>query len=169
MKDDRVEVPLQRRGESFSVFVVFCHGLARADRIRVASVLPWFFADQQLEQDEAERVHVAGLGDGSPGQLFGARVFGRQRAAAGARQLGRFRLAFHQQLGDAEIEQADLALAVDQNVRRLQITMHDPVVVRILDRAQHLQKQFQPRLQIQPATLAMRGDRLALDILQREI
>ena len=47
--------------------------------------------------------------------------------------------------------------------------MHDSMVVCVLDRAQDLQKQFQPRLQVQPMTVAVRGDRLAFDILEGEI
>ena len=150
-------------------FLISCARLARADRIGVAGVLPGILARQQFEQDDAEREHIAGLGERAPGKLLGARVFRRERATAGSRQLGCLRLAFHQQLGDAEIQQTELALAGHQNIRRLQVTMHDSMVVCVLDRAQDLQKQFQPRLQVQPMTVAVRGDRLAFDILEGEI
>ena len=56
---------------------------------------------------------------------------------------GAFVLA--QQLGDAEVEQLHLALGIDQDVGRLQVAMHDQVLVRVLDRAEHLQEQPQPR------------------------
>ena len=89
--------------------------------------------------------------------------------ASGPGQLGLERLAFHQQLGDAEIEQTDLAFTGHQDIRRLQVTVHDPVVMGVLDRAQDGQEQLQPCPQIEPAMVAVRGDRLAFDILEREI
>ena len=42
------------------------------------------------------------------------------------------------QLGDAEIEQADLALAGDEDVGRLQVAVNDEVRVRVANRPQHL-------------------------------
>src|SRR5687768_17712219 len=56
-----------------------------------------------------------------------------------------------QQLGDAEVEQARLAVAVDQDVARLEVAVHDQPRVRMRDGTRHLQEQTQAIVQPEAA------------------
>ncbi len=74
-----------------------------------------------------------------------------------------------EQLGDAEVEQLDLAVGGDEHVRRLQIAMHDQRAMRGFDRAAHLQEQLQARAQIEPIVARIVGDRHAVDEIERDV
>ena len=55
------------------------------------------------------------------------------------------RVAVLEQPGDAEVEQLHLAGVSNQDVRRLEIPVHDQPGVRVRDGPRHLQEQLQPR------------------------
>jgi hypothetical protein len=48
-----------------------------------------------------------------------------------------------EQLGDAEIEQLDLALGIDQRVGRFQVAMDDEVAMRVGDGVANLREQLE--------------------------
>ena len=106
--------------------------------------LKGFHACDQFEQDHAERPDIAGRGEWLLPQLFGAGVGGRHRGEAGLGAVGRSAIGL-QRTGDAEIQQARFAIAAHENVGRLQIAMHDQVLVRGLHARTHLAEQFDAR------------------------
>ncbi len=75
-----------------------------------------------------------------------------------------------QVFGDAEIHQLHDAFVGDQNVRRLQIAMHDQKTVRILNGGAGLAEQFEAFVQSEVARRAIfvDGPRVA-DVLHHEI
>ena len=70
--------------------------------------------------------------------LLGACVRRRHDAVLGVRDCERrSRLARIEQLRDAEVQQLRHALRRDQDVVRLQVTMHDQVLVRVMHGRAH--------------------------------
>ena len=51
-----------------------------------------------------------------------------------------------EELGDAEVEQLDGAVACHQDVRRLEVAVHDQVAMGVLHGVAELQEQLEPRL-----------------------
>lgn len=72
-----------------------------------------------------------------------------------------------EQLGNAEIQQLDLTVIVDENVRRLDVTMHDQIAMCVRHRFANLDKQFQVLLQRRIAPVF--SDRAAGDKLHRHV
>ena len=70
-------------------------------------------------------------------------------------------------LGDAEIQQLDLAIAIDQHIAGLQIAVHQQVAVGAGHRVGQLQKQRQPGRQRQPTHGFIDGP--AVYILQHKV
>ena len=99
---------------------------------------------------------------------------GRERAltqhgGAAARGVGRARLQVLglQCLGDAEVQQLDLAVGVDQHVAGLEVAVHQQVAVGMGHRVGQLQKQRQAVFQRTPAH--RRVDGLAVHVLHHEV
>ena len=72
-------------------------------------------------------------------------------------------------LGDAEVEQLDPAVAVDQQVRGLEVAVHHQVAMRVAHRIEHLQEQHHALAQAQAARVAPAIDGLALDAFHHEV
>ena len=109
-------------------------------------------------------------GDHVAAHLLGARVRRRHDAVLGMRDRERVRrLAGVEQLGDAEVEQLRHALRRDQDVVRLQVAMHDQVLVRVVDGRAHGAHQRDPLLGREPPPVAVRVDRFAVDVLHDEV
>src|SRR5678815_2030616 len=72
------------------------------------------------------------------------------------------------QLCDAEVEQANLALAGDKDVGRLQIAVNDEVRMRMANSPQHLAEDLDALANRLPMLVAPGRDGLALDILERK-
>ena len=81
---------------------------------------------EQLEEDDPERVHVALRPDLSAARLLGRHVLGRPDD--GARR-GQRRV--REGPSDAEVRDLGVALAVEEDVRRLQVAVDDPVLVGV--------------------------------------
>jgi hypothetical protein len=123
-------------------------------------------AGQQLVQQQAQRVDVAGRGQRLVEQLFGTRVFRCQRHQAGARGAGNARV---ERLGDAEVEQLRVAAAVDEDVAGLDVAMNDQRAVHRIDRGEHLQKQRDARARIQRVFAAPVVDAQAVDVFHDDV
>jgi hypothetical protein len=92
----------------------------------------------ELVQQHPERPHVGAAAGRQALQLFGRGVAGSEQLLPGEGQPTRAReLGVVEQLGDAEVEQLRRAIRLDQHVGRLQVAMHDPVLVRGVDRVAH--------------------------------
>ena len=78
------------------------------------------------------------------------------------------RLLLIQQLGDAEVEQPDLAVGGDQDVGGLQIAVYDELRVRVGDGIGDLRKQpdARPCIELMIATVLIDGP--AFDVLDRQ-
>ncbi|MDP1691838.1 MAG: hypothetical protein Q8L49_07825 [Burkholderiaceae bacterium] len=141
------------------------HGLQHLARA-VGRVSARAAAGEQLEQQQAQRVHVGGHAQRFAAHLLGAGVVGRERAFAGLgeRRVGVFQRV--QRLGDAEVQQLDLALGRDQHVGRLQVAVHQQGAVRNGDGVGQLQKQGQALGQRPPG--AGLGQGLAVHALHHE-
>ena len=127
-----------------------------------------FAPRQQLVQHHAEGVDIGHRGDRLAAHLLGRGVVQGERTRGVAGLLGGVFLGI-EQLGDAEIEQAHMAVRRDQDVRRLEVQMHDQTGVRMADGRADLQKQTDAPRHQQRALLAPLGDRGAVDVVEREI
>ena len=107
---------------------------------------------------------------GAAENLFRARILGRQQPVVHACQRQhRGRIAGIEQLGDAEVEQLGRAFGGDQDVGRLEVAMHDQVLVRVLNRRADLQEQLQARAHVELLPIAITIERLAVDVLHDEV
>ncbi len=132
--------------------------------------LEWPPSAQQLVEQHAEHVDVAGGRDHVATHLLRARVRGRHDAVLGMRDRERRRrLACVEQLRDAEIQQLRHALRRDQDVVRLQVAMHDQVLVRVVDGRAHRAHQRDPLFGRQSPAVAVGVDRFAVDVLHDEV
>ncbi len=125
-------------------------------------------AGEQLEEQDAEGVDVGGGRDRAAGDLLGRGVLRRQRDTALTGQ-HRHRFVVAEQLGDAEVEQLDLAAGGDEHVRRLQVAVDDQVGVGVRDRRLDVQEQADARLDAEPLVVAVAIDVLAVDVLQHQV
>ena len=103
---------------------------------------------QQLVEQHAERVDVGARVDVEPGLLglLGRHVVGRADHLLIAREQRLLRELRVGRLRDAEVDDRRLGLAVvqrDEHVGRLDVTMDDALVMRVLDRVAHLGEQPQ--------------------------
>ena len=100
-----------------------------------ASVGPWNggWAGQQRVEDGAEAIDVARGGEvlELAGTLLGRHVIGRAGTIAGMRQLA---AGFHP-LGQAEVRDVRLAVAIDQDVLGLQVAMEHAALMGMVDRS----------------------------------
>ncbi len=75
-------------------------------------------------------------------------------------------VAVLQQLRDAEVEQLDLSVAVDQDVGRLDVAMDNQVHMREGDGAHDLQEQLDSRGSVERSVIAVPIDRHAVDVFE---
>ena len=125
-------------------------------------------AGEQFVQHHAERIHVGHGRDWFAADLFRRGVVQGEGAQAGAGVV-EHGLGVVEQLGDAEVEQAHVVERGDQDVRRLQVAVHDQVRVRVADRVAGLQEQREPLRQRRLPLQRPVGDRFAVDVFQREV
>ncbi len=101
---------------------------------------------EQLVEDDAERVHVCRRGNGPATRLLGREVVARAEDRARLRDA----VLDVERACDAKVRNLRVAVARQQNVLRLHVAMHEPVLVRVretvgdfereLDRAPHRQR-----------------------------
>ena len=138
-------------------------------RIALAFDLVGFALGQQLVQHDAERIDVGHRRDQFAAQLLRRGVVQGEGARAGLGDLHAGVGDLVEQFRDAEIEQADLAGRRDQDVRGLQVAMHDEVGVRVADGVADLREQRQARRHVEVLRAGIGGDRIAADVVEREV
>ena len=92
-------------------------------------------ADQELGQQHSERPDVGRGGRQLAAQLLGRGALRRHRRRRCRVSSAGLVLLRAERLGDAEVEQPDVAFAGDEDVRRLQVAMDHEAAVRELDDA----------------------------------
>ena len=91
-------------------------------------------AGEHLVEQDAERVGVAGGGDGAAEDLFGAGVFGGEGEEAFAGEAAGFEgVIAGDEAGGAEVEEMGDAVFADEDVVGLEVAMDDEVLVGELD------------------------------------
>jgi hypothetical protein len=126
------------------------------ERLRLEHAL----AGEQLEEHESERIDVAALRHFLARELFRRHV----RRRAGADVVDR---ADHS--GQTEVGDADLPIAVDHHVRRLQIAMQHAAFVRRGQARAHLARDFDRFVLRKPSDAAQqRRQILAIHVLHRQ-
>ena len=125
-----------------------------ADRVQRAS-------GEQLVEDEPERIHVGALGDAAAGELLGRHV---------GRRAGDLAHLFGGRRRQAEVDDADLAAAVDHDVGRLEVAMQHAALVRGGDPGAQLPRHVERLFRRQAADPPQqRGQRLSVDVLHRQV
>src|SRR6185369_4624056 len=134
------------------------------------STVPYFEREpfrQQLVEHHAEGIDIAVDPDRGPANLLRGRIGWRHEPQSGARQIRGTVEAF-ELLGDAEIQQLDVSLGGDQDVRGLEIAMDHEVLMSVLYRFAHGAKQLESLQNPQLLLAAIAGERYALDVLHGE-
>src|SRR5262249_6861614 len=86
------------------------------------------------------------------------------------RAVGRFAAALRdERLGDAEVEELDVSRVRHEDVRGLQVAVHDETAVRGRHGVAAVAQQVDARVYGERVRAAIRGDRLALDELHDEV
>src|ERR1700761_5640080 len=86
-------------------------------------------SSQQLVEQHTQRIDVGGSGDGLTANLFGAGVAGRPAFT----ECGGKRSGGVETRGNSEIDHLYLPIGGNQYVRWLEITVHDQVLMRMLN------------------------------------
>ena len=152
-----IELRRQRAG-AFDDFQAGIESQLR--RVRVTP-LPRQLPGQQFAQHQAQRVDIGRRADGLAEDLLRCGISRREHAhgGAGAGLLA----AFLDQLGNAEIKHARLALMIDQHVGRLEVAMHDQLRMRVGNRIGNLDQHGDARAGIERGAARVLGDRHTID------
>ena len=124
---------------------------------------------EQLVQHRAESVHVGRRRHRLAANLLGADVVRRHHRAARAHRVESGQCVTVQQLGDSEIEQLGNAVRGHEDVSRLDVAVHDQVLMRVLHRVAHVAEQTETVVDRQLLLLAPRGNLQAIDKFQDDI
>jgi hypothetical protein len=107
-------------------------------------------AREQLEREDAKRVLIRASIHLFAAPLFWAHVRGRPDHAGRGRRRGRVAA---ERAGDAEVRDHRVPAVADENVRRLDVAMHDPIRVRVVERGGDVAQDSQRTVHLQPAAL----------------
>ena len=113
-------------------------------------------AGQEFVENHAEGVEVRRRRDGLAAHLLRRGVLRRHRPNARLRQRrpAGAGLVAAEHLGNAEVEQLELAVLGHEHVRGLEVAMDDEAAVGVLHRAAHLLEQPQAALYVEVAGVA---------------
>jgi hypothetical protein len=117
--------------------------------------------DEQPIKQAAQRENIGGGRHRLAQDLFGRGISQSEKAAVRLRLLQRLRIV--EQFRDAEIEQLDVAFGRDQYVARLEVAMHDELLMRARHRIADLDEQLQARFDVVMAPAAVGQQRLTVD------
>ena len=127
-------------------------------------------AAQESEQQDTERIDIGRRRDGTAMQLLGRGEDRRTRLADAAHQRRRrCRVIAFQQHGHAKVEEFDVAGRCHQDIRGLDVAMHDLVGVRICHGGQQVQEQAKARLDSEGAFVAMLIDVPAVNEFEHQV
>ena len=126
------------------------------------------FAAQQQVQQQAERIHVGGGGNGFTQELLGRRILRRESDGAGTRQLCRLRIVVNE-FCDAKIQQLHRAVGLYEYIRRFDVAVNDQIAVGMRDGAQNVLEQAYSRPDIQSHALAVGVDGFAFHVLEHQV
>ena len=118
---------------------------------------------EELVEQQTETIDVGGGRDALPPDLLRSRVARGEKP--GARHGLEAPLGRAEHLGDAEVEQLDDSLTVDQDVVGLEISMHDQIAVCVRDRRADLQEEVEPLIEGAGVAPAVVEQGLAVDQL----
>ncbi len=160
--EDRVQVPIQpgRSGRFLRDRVCQRHVAGFLQFVRIA-------VRQKLVEQHAQRVDVGCDRHRSAGDLLGTGVTQAYRQPAGG--FGPGVRSAPENFRDAEIEQPRHAAGGDQHVCRLDVAMHDQVLVGVMDGVADLEEQAQAVFQFVFALAAVIQNRLALDVIHHQV
>jgi hypothetical protein len=126
-------------------------------------------AGEHVMDQHADRIEIRGLGRRAARYHLRRHILRRARHAMALAPYRRAMNAVAEQARDAEIDELDL-VAVDHDVRALQIRVHHTGCVRGLDRVQDLDGQIESLLDRQGAGFVQQaGERAAGHVLHHEI
>ena len=162
-REQRADCRRRRRRQRLPVGIA---GERHGDRIRCRGAVEGSPSGQHFVEHAPERPHVRPFVDLFPADLLGAHVGRRPDHRALARRQRRVIRLARGGLGNAEVEHLDMAVARDLDIGRLEVAMHDPLVVRRRERAGDLGRDSSRIRQRQPAPSQSRGERLAVDQLE---
>ena len=151
-QQDIVEVAAQRRAQHGArcrqaPLVGGIGADARRRTCRMRAVGP--FAEQQFVQHDAERIHIGRGRDRAAGELLRCGVGRRQWRVARSRHRDAIARLRVEQLRNAEVEQLHRAVGAYEDVRRLEVAMHDQQAVRGCHRTAGDDHQAQARAQVE--------------------
>ncbi len=138
--------------------------LRRGTLLEAVRALP----GEQLVQHRAERVDVRGRGHALAAHLFRRGVLRRHHAPVRER---RFRIRgalVAEQLRDAEVQQLHDAGIGDEDVRGLEVAVHEQILVRVHDRAEHLLHERETGGHAELEVVAVAIERPSRDVLHGE-
>ena len=121
---------------------------------------------EQLEEQEPQRMDVGGGRRRLSLDLFWCRIARRQQVVDAARQT---EVVLLEELGDAEIEELHLAIAGDEDVRRLEVAVDHQARMRIGDRVAHLEEDRELGREGESCLRTEAVDRHPLDVLERQV
>lgn len=131
-------------------------------------------AREELVEDDAEGVDVGAGVDVAAVHacLLGGHVLGRAEELRGAGDGGLVGELRADGLGDPEVDDLGMRLAVDhgdEDVRRLEVAVDDALVVGVLDGETDALEELEPALDGEPVAVAELRDGASLDVLHREV
>lgn len=123
---------------------------------------------EQFVQHNAQGIHIARRRELLAAHLFGTGIGGCHRRESIVRVVRSSQVGL-QQLRDAKIQQLRRAVFCDQNVRRLQITMNDEMLMRVLHGGADLPKKLQAFAHVELLLLAILIQRQPFDVFHHEV
>src|SRR5688572_30319125 len=75
---------------------------------------------------------------------------------------------FCKKFSDAEIQQLHLAFAIHQDIGRLEIAMHDQVLVCMINGCQDLEEEVQALANAEAVSVTILGDGTAVDVFEHD-
>jgi hypothetical protein len=125
---------------------------------------------EQFVQQHAQGVDIGGGRHLTTLQLLGRGIRRRESRARVARQLtGVTAAGLVEQLGDAEVQQLELAIGTHQHVRGLEVAVQDQPRVRVRDRISRIDHQLQALRDRQDTLLDIPVDMFAVNEFQDQV
>ncbi len=122
-------------------------------------------AREQTEENDSERIDVARGRDRVTAHLLGARVLGSENAV---HRRGALLRRYVQKLREAEVQELGDAAFRDEDVSRLEVAVHDEVLMSKLDGGADVEEEPKARFAREATAVRPFDQVLSLDVLHRE-